>query len=798
MKSQSRLLPICIILLAVLFNPVETSVADGIANGSLAVSFSEHGEIRQSLWKRPDAAPVEMVFRQDHYAGFSFHVENDGKWDTQLPLVRVRPDRDEFALNKDGIVYSLAYTVKNSVLEVIAGIRNDSGKPFSPQRALLNVGVDTEMATYPEWNQRFFPTLLRCEKTHFWGYFMRPDGVILGIASPDPMVSWANGYNGGGHRTFTSCLDLFNKSPQPARHPQVNPTLAPGESRQWRIFLTPMLKLADVQPQLSKIAGVPMISLDRPTVEAGQKVLGSITSIQSPVESLSVTDPAGKTVACDRNANAFSFAPAQPGTYSIVLKTSDGKIAEAMVACRMPWSWYAKNARANAVAKPQKAGTHTESWYGLFSGYIARKYFPDPDLDKAIDDKFVELAPIMYDMDKKLPKFKRIQNDACWASLLVARYEATGDLKSLDFAAALADYLVTCQSPDGAYRNGNSHYTCVAYIAKSIMELMAAEKPLAAKDLVWKDRYERHAASVKRAIDDLAVHLDNIGTEGEATYEDGMISCEYTQLAMYALLQTDPAARQKYLDAAAKVASGHRCLSQILIPDCRMNGGSLRYWESQYDIMATPDMMSSPHGWSAWRLYGLWYLYQLTGEKDYLRQAMNGLGSCVQLMDFKTGGLRWGFVTDPCVHARVFEKNPSGPPMGIFANRVIGEQYMPMISGWYRAKPNTFVNGYLAMDGGQQSGGSCDNDVHEIFKCLGEIALTSAYVVENADGSLETWNCKAELGPLGAITVTPAEPVVSRIHFNLKTPHEVLVNFTASPLTARCMTGMQWLDSQHN
>ena len=134
------------------------------------------------------------------------------------------------------------------------------------------------------------------------------------------------------------------------------------------------------------------------------------------------------------------------------------------------------------------------------------------------------------------------------------------------------------------------------------------------------------------------------------------------------------------------------------IPDCRMNGGSLRYWESQYDIMATPNMMSSPHGWSAWRLYGLWYLYQLTGEKEYLRQAMNGLGSCVQLMDFKTGDLRWGFVTDPCVHARVFEKNPSGAPMGIFADRVIGEQYLPMISDWYRAQPNTFVNGYLAMD----------------------------------------------------------------------------------------------------
>ena len=87
--------------------------------------------------------------------------------------------------------------------------------------------MDTEMVKFPDWSERFFPTLLRCEKTHFWGYFMRPDGVILAVASPDPVVSWANGYNDGGHRLFTPCLDFINIAPQPARHPNVSQTLAP-------------------------------------------------------------------------------------------------------------------------------------------------------------------------------------------------------------------------------------------------------------------------------------------------------------------------------------------------------------------------------------------------------------------------------------------------------------------------------------------------------------------------------------------------------------------------------------------
>ena len=86
------------------------------------------------------------------------------------------------------------------------------------------------MVKFPEWNERFFPTLLRCEKSHFWGYFMRPDGVILAVASPDPVVAWAKVYNAGGHRLFTPCLDFINTGPQPARHPHVPQMLSPGES----------------------------------------------------------------------------------------------------------------------------------------------------------------------------------------------------------------------------------------------------------------------------------------------------------------------------------------------------------------------------------------------------------------------------------------------------------------------------------------------------------------------------------------------------------------------------------------
>ena len=38
-------------------------------------------------------------------------------------------------------------------------------------------------------------------------------------------------------------------------------------------------------------------------------------------------------------------------------------------------------------------------------------------------------------------------------------------------------------------------------------------------------------------------------------------------------------------------------------------------------------------------------------------------------------------------------------------------------------------------------GGCCDNDVHEIFKCMDETVLGKAFVYENEDGSFLTYSC---------------------------------------------------------
>ncbi len=208
----------------------------------------------------------------------------------------------------------------------------------------------------------------------------------------------------------------------------------------------------------------------------------------------------------------------------------------------------------------------------------------------------------------------------------------------------------------------------------------------------------------------------------------------------------------------------------------------------QYDVLIPRNMMNSPHGWTAWRIPGYYYMYQLTGEEEWIRRVMNSLGSCVQLIDGETGTLRHSFAQDPYIETSVYNKNPAGNG-GVYVPDVIGEQYIEMISDFHQPKDfSVLTHGYSEADGS-----SCDNDVHEIFKALEEVALTAAYVIEREDGSISTYNCTAKKKFWGAIDITPAEDVVSRIHLNLKKKHKVKVKFASGETVSDSYSGMQWI-----
>lgn len=709
------------------------------------IELNDNGTIRHVVFA--DKGCDTLKFHAEKFDGPTLFL--DGQ---RLPLSQIA--RMSYQGRSGELLYSITYSTLSDKLALNISCKNVGTVDIKDKRLTLNIGVNTTMSRYPDWRSTYFPTLFRLEESHMWGYLMSPNGGIITVTSPDPIASYELYYNNSakkqsfshGHRIPSFGLDLLHPGPLPERYAKGNGyALKAGESRVWTIILGATTELDGVIPQASKDAASPIVTASQYTIEPKETFSITIFSPQKP--QLEITSPTNNTesVATRQvSKNIFTAtynSASEYGLYTIVARVA-GKTATASINVRHSWSDYAKSARRAAIKYAQKGGSHTESWYGLFSGYRAAEIFPNKSIDSQIDEKFDELYPLMHDTLTNLPlTYKnRIQNSALMAALLAHKYRAHKDEEDLKRAVDILDFLITKQGADGAYRNGKVHYTSVIYIAKAFMEVMEEEKILAESGSAsWKAAYDRHFASVKRAIDDLTLNLDNIDTEGELTYEDGMISCSYSQIAMFALLYpAGSTEREHYTKAAQTMARGHRTLSQLLVPDARMNGGSLRYWEAQYDILTFPNMMNSPHGWSAWRIYGLKYLYQLTGDEVYLTDMINALGSCTRLLDPTTDKLNWAFVADPYIEAEQFIPDTEKPGKGKYIQTVIGEQYMPMISDWYRAEKDKWVTGYWGYDGG-----CCDNDVHEIFKCMGEIALTSAYAHRRADGSLILWNCKA-------------------------------------------------------
>lgn len=769
-----------------------------IKNTNWECRISPDGFIEQLVFKGKAGNDTIPFFQKKENAGPCFYAKTGDK---EAKAKWVRSGAYCFGATIDGVECVLRYLDNRSCPAIEVTLTNRGVVPFQPAKAGLKLGIDTYMDKYPDWFGKYFPTLMRCEKTHFYGYFQNPEEHTLAIVSEQPVASWSVDYNLGymdpsphwfmGHRIESFNLDLLNALPLPNRHPQHLYELRQGESKSWLITFVNTGNLENLEQSLAEVANIPMIYAKRTSYRPGE---GAEFDVWSSRKDLVVTvkDDRGKELPCqikvvDKDSPAGSVKRVnvvlpEAGLYTVVVN-SGGKQAEAVLTVPHTWAWTMSKARENALRYHQKASSHVESWYGFYSAFIAAKYFPDKKIDKALNDKFERVFDLLHDTMKMVPKYykTRIQNTSGTIGILVDRYEAKGNIKDLEDACRLADWLIgASQRKDGAYCNNRTVYTSVIYVAKSILELALVEKELGRTDPEWQKAYERHYESAKRAIDQLVASQGNFQTEGELTFEDGMISCSALQIGMFALLQEDPRERQRYTDAMMKILNSHSCLTQLRVPDGRRRQGTMRYWEAQYDVQMLPNMFNSPHGWSGWRAYATYYAYLLTGEEQWLEQTFNAAGAFANLIDYRDGNLRWAFVVDP--HLKVeqacspdlkvsFDSVSFGNPHPrLYDTRqfVIGEQYVNMISDW-------------------QPINTQDNDVHEVFKCIGETVLDNAFILERGDGTIVGYNCTVKQEK-GRITVKGHEKQITHLHCNLQQACDVVFNGKKYRMNA----GMGW------
>ena len=741
--------------------------------------ISDKGTLEQIVFKGSQRNDTVPFFHDKSNMGPSFYV-NMGNGNIKADWI---PDGyRSYRATIDGVECRLTYKEWKGqpAMEVI--LENKGNVPFQPVKAGLKLGIDTYMDKYPDWFGKYFPTLMMNEKTHFYGYLQTPSGHTLGVVSPQPVASWSVDYNLGyqdpaphwfmGHRIESLNLDLMNALPLPQHCPQDLWILKQGERKTWTIAFVDINTPGEFEETIHKVAGVPMIRMPQTVYQPKETATFEVLAAAPTVE---VTDSEGKlqkVTVKSKSGHVKEVSCMLPSVGLYTVKVTDGdKQSQGVLSAHASWEWTMERAREGALKYHQKATSHIESWYGFHSSFIAARYFPEKQLDEALRSRFDYLFGLMHERTKMVPLYhaSRIQNTSGTIGLLVDKYEAYGDVEDLKKASRLADWLMnTWQRKDGAYVNHNTVYTSVIYVAKSMLELTLVERELGKTESVWKEAADRHYASAKRAIDQLVASQGDFETEGELTIEDGMVSCSALQIGMLALMQQDEKERKHYTDAMLQILNSHDCLTQLRVPDARRRGGTMRYWEAQDDVQMLPNMFNSPHGWSGWRAYATYYAYLLTGEKRWLKETFNAMGAFSNLIDFRTGDLRWAFVVDPYLKVKqacsadthVTEDSLSfgNPHPELYDTRefVIGEQYVNMISDW-------------------QTVNTQDNDVHELFKCIGETMLTNAFVVERPDGEVIGYNCRVTRQG-NKLTVKANEQQIVNLHCNLRKAYTVSFN----------------------
>ena len=148
------------------------------------------------------------------------------------------------------IDFSYSYETNDDYIKLKIKIENNSGFDFYADNVYFKLGIDSLMIKYPDWRNKFFPTLLRLEKTHFYGYFCSPEGQALAIIGDKPIASYdvlyahpSTPFYNKGHRIYNTSLVFFNNGKAADRLPQNQKILKNGQTYQNTIYLIPLKNL---------------------------------------------------------------------------------------------------------------------------------------------------------------------------------------------------------------------------------------------------------------------------------------------------------------------------------------------------------------------------------------------------------------------------------------------------------------------------------------------------------------------------------------------------------------------------
>ena len=203
---------------------------------------------------------------------FGFFAYADG----EKIKINMKKSENEYVGIFNKLRFSYSFTENNTYLAVNIKIEN-SGCDFK-EKITFGLGIDSYMTHYPQWNEKFFPTLLRCEKTHLWGYFMNTNENSVAILSQNPIASYDILYNifyeenypHNGHRILGTNLVLSGNINLPERYPKNLKALNGGSVYENTIYYMPVKNKEDIKKSLAKEFDIPIVDAPKYTVEKGE------------------------------------------------------------------------------------------------------------------------------------------------------------------------------------------------------------------------------------------------------------------------------------------------------------------------------------------------------------------------------------------------------------------------------------------------------------------------------------------------------------------------------------------------
>lgn len=102
----------------------------------------------------------------------------------QMALGIVQDTKERILCTRDATYHGslaehaeIVCTEENGVLQICCRLLLKSD--LYADRLFLRLGIDCYMESYPQWDEKFFPTLIRCEKNGVWGALFRRQANTL-------------------------------------------------------------------------------------------------------------------------------------------------------------------------------------------------------------------------------------------------------------------------------------------------------------------------------------------------------------------------------------------------------------------------------------------------------------------------------------------------------------------------------------------------------------------------------------------------------------------------------------------